>query len=467
MIRLKIFNSLTNKKEEFIPIDSSNIRLYVCGPTVYDYAHIGNARMAVVFDFLVRLLRTCYPKVTYVSNITDIDDKIIIRSIKEDVPYLDITKKFTQIYNEDMDKLNVMKPDLQPRASEYVEKMIVKIEELLKKKVAYHNDGHILFDVSSFPKYGLLSNRSKEEQIPGSRIKVEKYKNNPEDFVLWKPSVEKEPGWKSPWGYGRPGWHTECFVMSEEILKTPFDIHGGGLDLKFPHHENEIAQSCCFSNNLENINSYARYWVHNGFVNIDKEKMSKSKGNIRLVKDYLKSYDGEIIRLALLSSHYRSPLNWSKKILEQSKNVLNKFYIFLRDTENLKINDNDDINIDTELKEALLDDLNLAKAFSHLNKIIANRKNLKDSKENIIIRKNIKGFGKILGIFQKSPKDWFKRNEKYSNIKDKNIKEMIEKRNKARNEKNYKLADDIRRQLEDMGLEIKDDVIKTPLKEKK
>ena len=324
-----------------------------------------------------------------------------------------------------------------------------------------------MFDVSSFPKYGLLSNRSKEEQIPGSRIKVEKYKNNPEDFVLWKPSLEKEPGWKSPWGYGRPGWHTECFVMSEEILKTPFDIHGGGLDLKFPHHENEIAQSCCFSNNLENIDSYARYWVHNGFVNIDKEKMSKSKGNIRLVKDYLKSYDGEIIRLALLSSHYRSPLNWSEKILEQSKNVLNKFYIFLRDTENLKINNNDDINIDTELKEALLDDLNLAKAFSYLNKIIADRKNVKNSKKNITIRKNIKGFGKILGIFQKKPEDWFKRNEKYSNINDRSIKEMIEKRKKARNEKNYKLADDLRRQLEGMGIEIKDDLIKTSLEKKK
>ena len=466
MNRLRIFNSLTNKKEDFVPIDQKNIRIYACGPTVYDHAHIGNARMAVVFDTLVRLLRYIYPKVTYVSNITDIDDKIIKRSLSEKVPFLEITKKFTKIYNEDMKKINVLEPDFQPLATEYIDQMILKIQGLIEKKAAYFNKEHVLFDVSKFPKYGTLSKRTKEEQIAGSRVEVANYKINPEDFVLWKPSSENEPGWPSPWGLGRPGWHTECFVMSKDILKTPFDIHGGGLDLKFPHHENEIAQSCCYSNDLENIDSYAKYWVHNGFVTIDKQKMSKSIGNIKLLKEYINIYDGEIIRLALLSSHYRSPLNWTKDILEQSKNILNKFYLFLEKTKNLNIEGKnlDSSEMDGEILNPILDDLNLAKVFAYLNKKILEDKYILKKEEQFFLKKNIKVLGNILGIFQKEPSDWFDSQEKKISINEKKIKELIETRNLAREEKDYQLADQIRKELYNMGIEIKDESLGTKWK---
>ncbi len=466
MNRLRIFNSLTNKKEDFVPIDQENIRIYACGPTVYDHAHIGNARMAVVFDTLVRLLRYIYPKVTYVSNITDIDDKIIKRSLSEKVPFLEITKKFTKIYNEDMRKINVLEPDFQPLATEYIDEMILKIQRLIEKKAAYFNKEHVLFDVSKFPKYGILSKRTKEEQIAGSRVEVANYKINPEDFVLWKPSSKNEPGWPSPWGLGRPGWHTECFVMSKDILKTPFDIHGGGLDLKFPHHENEIAQSCCYSNDLENIESYAKYWVHNGFVTIDKQKMSKSIGNIKLLKEYIKIYDGEIIRLALLSSHYRSPLNWTKDILEQSKKILNKFYLFLEKTENLNIEGKnlDSFKMDVEILNPILDDLNLAKVFSYLNKKISEDKFLLKKEEQFFLKKNIKVLGNILGIFQKEPSGWFNSQEKKISINEKKIKELIETRNQAREKKDYQLADQIRKELYNMGIEIKDESVETKWK---
>ena len=465
MQKLKIYNTLKNIKEEFVPIDANNIRIYACGPTVYDFAHIGNARMAVVFDTLVRFLRTIYPKVTYVSNITDIDDKIITRSIKEKVSFNQITEKFTKIYNEDMGRLNVIKPDHQPLATEYVKKMVVKIEELLKKKVAYHNQGHVLFNISSFPKYGILSKRSKEEQLSGARVKVASYKKNAGDFVLWKPSSKKEPGWSSPWGIGRPGWHTECFVMSEDILKAPFDIHGGGLDLKFPHHENEIAQSCCYSDNLENADSYAKYWMHNGFVNINDQKMSKSLGNIKLVREYLKIYDGEVIRLALLSSHYRSPLNWTNNILDQSRSILDKFYLFLKNTEDFEeSNRNSDFKMDKDLQEALFDDMNISKSFTYLNKKVSI--NLKSSKVQEILnaRKNILTFGKILGIFYKDPNVWFKNDQKYSNINEDFILDLIDKRNKARKNKEFHVADNIRDKLNEMGIEINDEAKETSWK---
>ena len=465
MQKLKIYNTLKNIKEEFVPIDANNIRIYACGPTVYDFAHIGNARMAVVFDTLVRFLRTIYPKVTYVSNITDIDDKIITRSIKEKVDFNQITEKFTKIYNEDMGRLNVIKPDHQPLATEYVKKMIVKIEELLKKKVAYHNQGHVLFNISSFPKYGILSKRSKEDQLSGARVKVAGYKKNPGDFVLWKPSSKKEPGWSSPWGIGRPGWHTECFVMSEDILKAPFDIHGGGLDLKFPHHENEIAQSCCYSDNLENADSYAKYWMHNGFVNINDQKMSKSLGNIKLVREYLKIYDGEVIRLALLSSHYRSPLNWTNNILDQSRSILDKFYLFLKNTEDFEeSNRNSNFKMDKDLQEALFDDMNISKSFTYLNKKVSI--NLKSSKVQEILnaRKNILTFGKILGIFYKDPNVWFKNDQKYSNINEDFILDLIDKRNKARKNKEFHVADNIRDKLNEMGIEINDEAKETSWK---
>ena len=363
MNKIKIYNSLSNKKEDFVPIDKDNVRIYACGPTVYNYAHIGNARMAVVFDTIVKLLRYSFPKVTYVSNITDIDDKIIQRSIKENKTCEEVSQKYLDIYNTEMKRLNVDAPDFQPKATEYVKSMIEKINYLENKGFAYKKDGHILFSVSSFPKYGMLSKRTKEKQIAGSRVAIENYKKKPEDFVLWKPSKENEPAWNSPWGKGRPGWHTECFAMASDILKTPFDIHGGGLDLKFPHHDNEIAQSCCFQNKKSDLKSYAKYWMHNGFVTIDEKKMSKSLGNIVLLKDYLKIYDGEVIRLALLSAHYRSPLVWKESLIKQSKNILDKYYETMQKLEDIKVNVNN-FMLPMELEECFYDDLNISKVFA-------------------------------------------------------------------------------------------------------
>ena len=334
---LKVFNTLSGKKEEFNPIDPSHVKIYACGPTVYNYAHIGNARMAVVFDTLVRLLRYTHPKVTYVSNITDIDDKIIDAANELNLPIKEITEKYTDIYNEDMAKLSVMIPDIQPKATEYITEMIELIQDLITKEHAYEKEGHVLFHVPSYLNYGMLSNVNREGQIAGSRVDVAPFKKDPADFVLWKPSNENQPGWESPWGFGRPGWHTECSAMSKKTLGLPFDIHGGGKDLTFPHHENEIAQSCCSSGDIENPSSYANYWMHNGFVTINGEKMSKSLGNIILVKDLSEKYHGEVIRLALLSSHYRQGLDWNDKVAHQAKKLLDKLYKILESLSDLSL----------------------------------------------------------------------------------------------------------------------------------
>ena len=291
-VSFKIYNSLNGQKEEFNPCDPEHIKIYACGPTVYNYAHIGNARMAVVFDTFVRTLRIFYPKVTYVSNITDIDDKIIEAAHEQRVEISSITEKYTKIYNDDMAELNVLMPDIQPKATEYIPEMIELIEDLISKDFAYEKEGHVLFHVPNYDNYGKLSKRNRDEQIAGSRIEIAPFKKDPADFVLWKPSDKSQPGWDSPWGVGRPGWHTECSAMSKKTLGLPFDIHGGGRDLIFPHHENEIAQSCCSSANIEDPTSYAKYWMHNGFVTIDGEKMSKSLGNIILVNELTESHHG-------------------------------------------------------------------------------------------------------------------------------------------------------------------------------
>ena len=332
-ISFKIFNSLSGKKEEFNPCDLSHIKIYACGPTVYNYAHIGNARMAVVFDTLVRTLRILYPKVTYVSNITDIDDKIIEAAQEQNVEISSITEKYTKIYNDDMSKLNVLTPDIQPKATEYIDEMIELIESLIIDDFAYEKDGHVLFHVPKYLNYGKLSKRNRKEQIAGSRVEIAPFKKDPADFVLWKPSNATQPGWDSPWGIGRPGWHTECSAMSKKTLGLPFDIHGGGRDLIFPHHENEIAQSCCSSANIDDPTSYAKYWMHNGFVTIQGEKMSKSLGNIILVNQLNKEYHGEVIRLALLSSHYRQGLDWNEKVIHQANKLLDKLYTLKRSEE--------------------------------------------------------------------------------------------------------------------------------------
>ena len=321
-MKLKIYNTLSNKKELFIPLNKNSISMYVCGPTVYNYAHIGNARPAVVFDTLYRVLKNIYPKVNYVRNITDVDDKIneAAKNLGQPISY--ITKKYTDIYHQDMKNLSILSPTHEPRVTDNIEKIIAMIQKIINNKSAYISDSHVLFDVTSFKNYGKLSNRNREEMLAGARVEVADYKKNPGDFVLWKPSTEEEPGWESPWGYGRPGWHIECSSMVETYLGEEIDIHGGGQDLIFPHHENEIAQSCC----AHQADSYARYWVHNGYLNMEGEKMSKSLGNIVTVNEILERYDGEVIRLALLSTHYRKPINFGETLLEQSKNILNKLY---------------------------------------------------------------------------------------------------------------------------------------------
>lgn len=452
MISLKLHNTLGNSKEEFIPIDKNNIKIYACGPTVYNYAHIGNARMAVVCDLLVRTLKKIYPKVTYVSNITDIDDKIIKASVENKISIDKLTRKYENIYNEDMSKLGVLKPDIQPRATEHISEMIELIKTLIKNNNAYVSEKHVLFNVLSYSKYGQLSGRDKEEQIAGSRIEVSEYKKNPGDFILWKPSSEDQPGWESPWGRGRPGWHIECSAMSEKTLNLPFDIHGGGLDLTFPHHENEIAQTCA-AHKFNNPKEYAKYWVHNGFVTIEGEKMSKSAGNIFLVHELIKSYPGESLRFALLSSHYRQPLNWNTALIKQSQKTLNRIYRILKENENVPYDKT--IQIDENLFNALADDLNSAKALAEIN-ILTEKLSKSDKKNKTIYKSKLLSSGNLLGILQENPNNWLKYGISNDNIDNNKILELIEKREEARKNKNFDLADKIRITLNKMNIEIED-----------
>jgi len=452
MISLKLHNTLGNSKEEFVPIDKNNVKIYACGPTVYNYAHIGNARMAVVCDLLVRTLKKIYPKVTYVSNITDIDDKIINASVENKISIDKLTRKYENIYNEDMSKLGVLKPDIQPRATEHISEMIKLIKTLINNNNAYVSDKHVLFDVLSYSEYGQLSGRNKEEQIAGSRIEVSDYKKNPGDFILWKPSSEDQPGWESPWGRGRPGWHIECSAMSEKTLNLPFDIHGGGLDLTFPHHENEIAQTCA-AHKFKNPKEYAKYWVHNGFVTIEGEKMSKSAGNIFLVHDLIKSYPGESLRFALLSSHYRQPLNWNTALIKQSQKTLNRIYRILKENENVPYDKS--IQIDENLFNALADDLNSAKALSEIN-ILTEKLSKSNNKDKTIYKSKLLSSGYLLGILQENPNNWLKYGISDDNIDNNKILELIEKREEARKNKNFDLADKIRITLNKMNIEIED-----------
>ena len=446
MNEIYIHDSLSNQKKKFEPIDSNNIRMYACGPTVYNYAHIGNARMAIVFDTFARLLRSKYPNVTYVSNITDIDDKIIEAANELNVPINELTTKYTNIYNQDMSNLNVLPPDIQPKATEYVEDMIKFIEKLVQNDKAYEKDGHVFFHVPSYPGYGKLSNRDAEQQLAGSRVQVSNIKKNQQDFVLWKPSSNCQPGWDSPWGLGRPGWHTECCVMSEVNLKIPFDIHGGGQDLLFPHHENEIAQSCA-SINSDNPEEYAKYWMHNGFVTINGEKMSKSLNNIILLNELLKEHDGETIRLALLSSQYRKSLDWNKNLVKQAEVLLKRAYDFLDNY------DGDDSKGDLigNIPEHLSNDLDTPKAITSINELLKN----KSSYDDASIKKSLIYAGNILGIFCKKPSEWSNQNnidEKEAN----EIEKLIHKRNVLKKAKDFEGADAIRDLLHSKGIELID-----------
>ena len=440
-----LFNTLSGKKEILKPSDPQHVKIYACGPTVYNYAHIGNARMAVVFDTFVRTLRFIFPKVTYVSNITDIDDKIIEAAVEQNVEISVITKKFTKIYNEDMAKLNVLEPDVQPKATEYIPEMIDLIKELIEKDFAYEKDGHVLFHVPTYENYGKLSNRIKDEQIAGSRVDVADFKKDPADFVLWKPSTGVQPGWESPWGIGRPGWHTECSAMSEKTLGLPLDIHGGGRDLIFPHHENEIAQSCCTAAENSNPESYAKYWMHNGFVTIDGEKMSKSLGNIILVNELTQKYHGEVIRLALLSTHYRQALDWNDNVIHQAKKLLDKLYSLLNELNDVK----ESKEPDNDLIEILLDDLNTPGLMANINKLLKNAESLEEGdKPNL--KSNLLLIGKLMGILEDKS-----YNQISSEFKDK-VDNLIEDRSNAKKKRDFELADKIRSELIDLGVEIND-----------
>ncbi len=450
---LFLHNTLGNKKEEFIPLNKDHIKIYACGPTVYNYAHIGNARMAVVNDLLVKFLKTIFPKVTYVSNITDIDDKIIATAQEKNISINTLTEKFTKIYNEDMATLGVSLPDIQPKATDHISEMIELINILIKNDYAYEKEGHVMFSVPAFKKYGSLSGRNREEQVVGSRVEVAPYKKDPTDFILWKPSMAPTPGWESPWGFGRPGWHLECSAMSEKTLGLPFDIHSGGMDLIFPHHENEIAQSCAAHNKTENVKSFANFWFHNGFVNVEGEKMSKSIGNIKLVHKLIKEYKGEVLRMTLLSAHYRQPLNWNKDIIKQNGTMLNRLYRSLKELENIDAYANSK-QISTTVIDGLYDDLNTPKVIAELN-ILSNQISSANKNKKEEIKFNLLEVGKILGILQENPDKWLGYG-KSKNLDETIIEGLIKNRNEARCDKNFDMADKIRDELKDMGIEIED-----------
>ena len=375
-MEIRLYNSKSKKKEIFHPVNDENVTMYVCGPTVYGAHHIGNARPAVVFDVLAKLLRNKYKSVTYARNITDIDDKIINAALEQNIEISEITKRSTNQYHLDMKILNVEEPNKEPYATQFISEMILFIEDLIKKDNAYFSEGHVLFNIDSYKSYGDLSSRDPKDMIAGSRVEVQDYKKNPLDFVLWKPSNENEIGWSSPWGRGRPGWHLECSTMILEIFGETIDIHGGGEDLRFPHHENECAQSFCRNDGKQ----LANFWLHNGMVQMEDSKMSKSLGNILLIKDLLNEMPGEVIRLSLMSSHYRQPLKWSDDLVDQSKKTLNTFYSFLEQYEGV---DTMDVNVNEEILSSLSDDINTPKAISVLHSMF---KDLKKDPDNIELR---------------------------------------------------------------------------------
>ena len=430
--------------------------MYTCGPTVYNYAHIGNARPAVVSDLLVRVLRQLYSKVTYVSNITDIDDKIINTSIESGESISAITEKYEKIYNEDMNSLGVIKPDIQPHATDFINEMIDLVNKMIDNGTAYESEGHVLFNVTKYSAYGKLSGRNIEDQLAGSRVEVASYKKNAGDFVLWKPSSEGQPGWESPWGFGRPGWHLECSTMAEQSLGLPFDIHGGGMDLIFPHHENEIAQSCGAHNEDKDPTIFAKYWLHNAMLNIDGEKMSKSLGNIFYIRDYLEKYDGEILRLALLSGHYRQSINWTNKTIEQSQNTLDKFYRLLHKVSDIDVDEKLINKCPEKVLDALCDDLNTSKALAEINEISKKLSSAIEVEDKIKYKTQFLAATQVFGVLQKSPKKWLGIGETQDNLDSKLIDNLINERNEARSFKDFNKADQIRNQLTELGIEIED-----------
>ena len=446
---LTLHDTLQGKKVRFEPIKDGEVTMYLCGPTVYNYAHIGNARPAVVFDLLTRLLRRSY-KLTFARNITDIDDKINAAAVETGKPIDEITARYIKAYNDDMGALGVQPPDIEPRATQHVAEMISMIETLLSNGHAYDAEGHVLFDVASHADYGALSKRDLREMIAGARVEVAPYKRAAHDFVLWKPSTPELPGWDSPWGRGRPGWHIECSAMARKHLGETIDIHAGGRDLIFPHHENELAQSRCVHDGAE----FARYWLHNGFLSMDSEKMSKSLGNVLLVHDMIKTIPGEVIRLALLGAHYHQPLDWSDETIGSARRMLDRLYGAVRG-----IDVNAEAQAATEpsvaLLEALEDDLNTPKAMAEMFAMVKTLNKTSDDAEKQRLAAELYASGDLMGLLQSEPESWF-AGDAEGKLSADEIDTLIDKRNQARTAKDFAAADAYRDELSDAGIKIED-----------
>ena len=435
-------NNLSNKKEKFIPLDQNNIGMYVCGPTVYDNPHIGNARPLVIFDILYKVLKSKYghDKITYIRNITDVDDKIIKSSKEKNISIIDLTNNIIAEFNDDCNYLNLENPSQQPKATEHIDLMIEMINSLINKGFAYEANNHVYFEVSKFSDYGKLSNKKLEDLIAGSRVEVSKNKKKSEDFVLWKPSINDEPFWDSPWGKGRPGWHLECSAMSKKYLGNVFDIHGGGIDLIFPHHENEIAQSRC----VNDTKVFANYWVHNAFITMSNEKMAKSTGNILKIKDFKDNIDGQVLKLALMSAHYKQPLDWNAKLLEDCKNTIDKWYEVYKVVKDKSV-------LNEDILSPLYDDLNTPGYIANLHKLYDKALKGNDTDKNLFV-----SACNFIGILNKTKEEWLEFKKKKLSITEADILKKIELRNKAREDKDYKRADLIRDELLDKGVLIED-----------
>ena len=444
-------NNLSNKKEKFVPLDSKKIGMYVCGPTVYDNPHIGNARPLVIFDILFKVLKCKYGEsaVSYVRNITDVDDKIIKSANDNNISIKDLTNKVVKDFKDDCDYLNLESPSKEPKATDHINEMIEMISELIKKKFAYEKNNHVYFEVKKFKDYGKLSNKNLDELIVGSRVEISEDKKNPEDFVLWKPSTDNEPYWDSPWGKGRPGWHLECSAMSRKYLGNQFDIHGGGIDLIFPHHENEIAQSRC----ANETKSFANYWVHNGFITMSNEKMAKSQGNILSINDVKDLGAGQVLRLALMSAHYKQPLDWNEKLFQDCKKTIQKWYDGIDKDNYLFANPvrkkllNKKVKISDEILKPLYDDLNTPGYIANLHKLFEKTSSGNGKDKEIFI-----SACNFIGLLIESKEDWEHYRFKCAKIVSKDIDERIKLMDKARENKDYAESDRIRKELQDIGI---------------
>ena len=442
---ISLYNSLTHRVEPFAPTDPQRVTMYLCGPTVYNYVHIGNARGPVVFDVLTQLLRRHYPNVVYARNITDVDDKINAASQSQGVPIGTITARFTQAYREDMAALGVAPPDIEPHATTHIAPIISMIQALLDNGHAYVNADHVLFAIDSFAAYGALSGRDPGDLIAGSRVEVAQYKGNPGDFVLWKPSTPELPGWDSPWGRGRPGWHIECSAMSAAHLGETIDIHAGGIDLLFPHHENEIAQSTC----AHGGKVFARWWLHNGMLTFDGRKMSKSLGNVLLVHELLQQYPAEALRLRLLSGHYRQPLDWSDTAIQQATSTLDGWYRVLRDVADVPLQDGP-VPVPERLEAALCDDLNTPQALAELSVLADNARRDRSTAAKAALL----GGAAALGLLRQSAQTWFRRGE--STVDAAHVEDLLRERREARDSRDFVRADAIRDELAALGIAIED-----------